>query len=53
MKVVDANESHLSRKSAPTLVLTAQTLVLQPRRQLGYLNSNLMLRWDGHVDGIF
>ena len=28
--------------------LTAQILVLQPRRQLDYLNSNLMLRWDGH-----
>ena len=26
--------------------LTAQFLVLQPRGQLGYLNSNLMLRWD-------
>ena len=32
-----------------SITLTAQILVLRPRRQLGYLNSNLMLRWDGHL----
>ena len=30
--------------------LTAQILVLQPRGQLGYLNSSLMLRWDRHLN---
>ena len=30
--------------------LTAQILVLQPCRQLGYLNSNLMLRLDVHFN---
>ena len=30
------------------ITLTAPILVLQPRGQLGYLNSNLMLRWHGH-----
>ena len=32
--------------------LTAQILVLEPRGKLGYLNSNLMLRWDGHFNDI-
>ena len=28
----------------------ARILVFQPRGQLGYLNSNIMLRWDGHFN---
>ena len=36
-----------------SIALTAQMLVLLPRGQLGYLNSNLMLRWDGHFNCAF
>ena len=30
------------------MTLTAHILALQPRGQLGYLNSNVMLRWDDY-----
>ena len=53
-----SHKSHLKKKighdifdNATTFItLMAQIWVLQPRGQLGYLNSNLMLRWDGHFN---
>ena len=51
------NKSHKSHlkiqtlffdKTTTSITLTAHILVLEPRGQLGYLNSNLMLRRDGH-----
>ena len=44
------NQTRFFDNTATFMTLTAQILVLQPHGQLGYLNSNVMLRWDGHFN---
>ena len=42
------NQTRFFDNKTTSITLTAYILVLVPPGQLGYLNSNLMLRWNGH-----